>query len=230
MGQNENPQKSTDSSKPDTPRAKSVEKLWAARGVEDVYFQGEAQVTWWTILGGIAVGAVLTRLESISGALRTGQWYVILYLLATLLVIINSWVQTTWGSLVLHWPISIPTSVLIFFQGIAMSVAGLNIFTPALWYTAISVVVITAVSNQLAFSRTHAWENLPEELVRRAKTGIHIYCFIGVYTIASSILLALVDNRTLEMIWGIVALLVSILALVWQHIGMMEEKRMMGIP
>jgi peptidoglycan/LPS O-acetylase OafA/YrhL len=230
MEQNENLEDAAAPSKTDATLPKPVEKLWAAHGVEDVYFQREAQVTWWTILGGIAVGALLTRLESIPEAFKAGQWYVLLYLLATLLVIINSWVQTTWGSLVLRWPLSIPTAVFISFQGIAMSVAGLNAFKPAVWYAAISFVLITAVLNQVSFSKTHARENLPEELERRAQTGIRIYWFLSGFAVGSSILLALVTNQTLQMIWGFVALAGSILALVWQHLGMKEEKRKMGIP
>lgn len=230
MDQSENNEFTAASTKPEVTERQADEKLWASHGVEDVYFQREAQVTWWTILGGIAVGAILTRLESIPAALKAGQWYVLLYLLATLLIIINSWVQTTWGSLVLRWPLSIPTAVFISIQGISMSVAGLNASKPALWYTAISVVLVTAVLNQWSFSRTNAWANLPGELVKRAKTGILIYCFMCIFAVASSILLALTGGKTLEMTWGIIALVVSILALVWQHIGMSAEKRMMGIP
>lgn len=226
----ENPEQVSTSTNTDSNQTDQVRRFWAARGVEDVYFQREAQVTWWTILGGIAVGALLTRLESIPEALRVGKWYVILYLLATLLVIINSWVQTAWGSLVLRWPLSIPTAVFISIQGISMSIAGLSVFRPVLWYTAISVVLITAILNQLTFSKTHAWENLPEELVKRAKMGIRIYCFICIFTIVSGFLLGFVASQTLELIWGVIALLVSILALAWQHIGMTAEKRMMGIP
>jgi hypothetical protein len=230
MAQTEKSPPKATASKPTPPPAEPVEKLWAARGVEDVYFQREAQVNWWTILGGIAVGAILTRLESIPEAVKAGEWYVILYLLATLLIIINSWVQTTWGSLVLRWPLSIPTAVFISIQGISMSVAGLNASRPAFWYAAITIVLVTAVLNQVSFSKTNAWANLPGELVQRAKAGILIYCYLGIFAIASSVLLALASGKTLEMVWGIIALVVSILALTWQHVGMKEEKRLMGIP
>jgi len=36
-------------------------KLWTQRGDDDVAYQRQAQVTWWTLLGGIAVGALLTQ-------------------------------------------------------------------------------------------------------------------------------------------------------------------------
>ncbi len=230
MKKNEKFEDSAAPLKADAAPSQPVEKLWAAHGVEDVYFQREAQVTWWTILGGIAVGAVLTRLESLPAAFNAGQWYVLLYLVATLVVIINSWAQTVWGSLVLRWPISIPLAVLTFMGGIALSVAGLNISKPALWYAAISMVLLTAVLHQLTFSKMNARENLPNELVKRAQKGVRIYYFLCGFTIASSILLALVSSRTLQIIWGIFALAGSIMALTWQHIGMTEEKRMMGIP
>jgi len=112
--------------KPSPGNENHSEKLWAARGVEDVYFQREAQVTWWSVLGGIAVAALLTELDTLLFAFNMGKWYFSLYFLATCLVIINSWVQTVWGSLVLKWPISISTSISGFFQGILLSVAALR--------------------------------------------------------------------------------------------------------
>lgn len=230
MDQQENIEPGAAPENSETAQPQPVEKLWAARGLEDVYFQREAQITWWTILGGIAVGAVLTRLESIPEALKAGEWYVLLYLLATLLIIINSWAQTTWGSLVLRWPISIPTAVIMFMGGIALSVAGLNISQPAVWFAAISVVLITSVLHQLTFSKTHAWDNLTAAIVKRVRLGIRIYVVICILAVASAVLLALVSSRTMEMVYGIVALVLSILALVWQHIGMTEEKRILGIP
>jgi hypothetical protein len=55
---------------------------WQARGVDDVYFQRDAQVTWWTILGGIAVGALLTQLPDVISQTQSGRWWLVLYFLA----------------------------------------------------------------------------------------------------------------------------------------------------
>lgn len=206
-----------------------AEKLWATRGMDDVSFQRGAQVTWWSVLGGIAVAALLTKIDSLPSAFIEGKWYVTLYFLATCLVIVNSWVQTAWGSLVLRWQISISTSVSLFFQGISMAVAALNITNPAIWYAAMFVVLSTALFNELVFSKSHAWITLPAELIDQARAGIRIYMSISVFALVSSIYLALRPSTIAELVLGTVAVLVSIFALVRQHLGMTEEKRRLGI-
>jgi len=94
-------------------------ELWTRRGYDDVAFQRQAQVTWWTLLGGIAVGALLTQFESLLVAVRNGHWYYLLYFLATCFVIINAWAQVAWGALALYWPISVPTSIFVFMGGLS---------------------------------------------------------------------------------------------------------------
>ena len=205
------------------------EKLWAARGLEDVFFQREAQVTWWTVLGGIAVAALLTELDSLIAAFKMGEWYFGLYFLATCMVIVNSWVQTAWGSLILKWPISIATSICLFFQGLSMSVAALNITAPAIWYGAMSVVVFTGLFIQVVFSKSRGWVTLSTELANEARTGIRLYAVIGLFGAASTIYLGLQPSVSAAMIWGIAALVLSVFALVRQHLGMVAEKRRMGI-
>ncbi len=48
------------------------EKYWRIHGEEDVTFQRQAQVTWWSVLGGVAVAALLTQLEPMIAAVR--EW------------------------------------------------------------------------------------------------------------------------------------------------------------
>jgi hypothetical protein len=207
----------------------TTEKLWLRRGAEDVAFQREAQVTWWSVLGGIAVAALLTEMDSLPLAFRSGSWYVALYFLSTCLVIVNSWVQTAWGSLILKWPLSLSTSTSLFFLGISLSVAGLNITRPAVWYAAMSVVLLTGLYNQLVFSKNHAWVALSADLLRKVNSSAWMYVGMTVFGIASSIYLTLRPSRGAEMGWGIVAFMITVLTLIRQHFDMTEEKRRMGI-
>lgn len=208
---------------------KHPERLWAARGKEDVFFQREAQVTWWSVLGGIAAAALLTKLDALPSAFTIGKWYVLLYFVATCFVIINSWVQTAWGSLVLNWPISIPTSASIFFQGLLMSVGALNITKPAIWYAAMTGVILTHLFNQLVFSKSGGWITLPAKMINQARINNRIYIVIGVFGAATSVYLALRPSIGVEMVLGIAAVLISIYALIKEHVGMKEEKRSMRI-
>ena len=204
--------------------------LWNERGVEDVSYQRQAQVTWWTILGGICVGALLTQLPTLITAINNGNWFYSLYFLATCLIVINSWVQTAWGSLVLKWPITIPTSIFLFFQGFSMSLAALNITDSNNWYIAISVVIFFAIINQVFFMKSEGWSSFPKKVVHRAKNGILVYIFIFVMTLIASIHLTITDTTNVQIIWGMIGLVTACLALFWQHLGMTEERKLMGIP
>ena len=205
------------------------EKLWLRRGAEDVFFQREAQITWWSVLGGIAVAALLTELDSVPAAWTMGKWYVALYFLATCLVIVNSWVQTAWGSLILKWPISISTSLSLFFLGIALAVAALNITQPVIWYAAMSVVLLTGLFNQVVFSKNHAWLAFSAELVDQTRLSAWMYVGMTVFAIAYTLYLAWQPGLLAEMTGGMIAFLVSVFTLIRQHLEMTEEKRKMGI-
>jgi len=44
-------------------RIRPETRPWITHGIEDIYFQREAQVNFWTVLGGLAMAALLTQLS-----------------------------------------------------------------------------------------------------------------------------------------------------------------------
>jgi hypothetical protein len=207
----------------------SVVDPWAKRGEEDINYQRQAQLAWWTLLGGIAVAALLTQAEILWVSVQSGHWYYIFYFFATCFVIVNAWVQTSWGALVLRWPITVPTSIMIFFGCLALSIAALNITRPWIWYASITLVLIFSQLMQYTFKNKQAWVALPQEAIRRAKVGIIMYWFFVFVTFGSCIFLLLIKKTWIEIAWSVLALVLSSLALYWQHAGMQEEKKRMGI-
>jgi hypothetical protein len=123
----------------------------------------------------MAVAALLTELDSVPLGVEAGRWGVALYFLATCLVIVNSWVQTARASLILKWPISISTSLSLFFLGLSLSVASLNVTQTTTWHAAMSVVLLTGLFNQQVFTKNHAWIAFPPELVDRAHARAWMY-------------------------------------------------------
>jgi hypothetical protein len=203
--------------------------LWTQRGEEDIAYQRQAQVTWWTLLGGIAVAALLTQFEALLAAIKNGQWYYLLYFFATCLVIINAWIQTVWGALVLYWPISVLTSIFLFMQGLCESLAALNITRPILWTISIAGVLLFAVLMQLTFMKLDAWVTLPKTAIKKALVGIWVYSMIFVIAVGVSITLYFFPSQQTELIWGVIACVIACFALYWQHLGMKEEKKRMRI-
>jgi hypothetical protein len=175
------------------------------------------------------VAALLTELDSVPLGVEARRWDVALYFLATCLVIVNSWVQTAWSSLILKWPISISTSLSLFFLGLSLSVAALNITQPMTWYAAMSVVLLTGLFNQQVFTKNHAWIAFSPELVDRARASAWMYVGMTAFAIAYTVYLALRPGIIAELSGGIIAFAVSLLALIRQHLEMVEEKRRMGI-
>lgn len=208
----------------------NTDRLWRIHGEEDVSFQRQAQVTWWSVLGGVAVAALLTQLEPMITAVRAGKWYFLLFFLATCLVMVNSWVQTAWASIVLKWPILISTSIGLFFGVVSLSIAALNITRPAYWYTAIFFVAGFGVYNQLFFMKNRSWVTLTPGTVKRARMSIFAYGILLIILLVAAVLLFLYPTTIMETIWAVIAVIAAVLTLIWQDIGMKLEKKELSVP
>jgi protein-S-isoprenylcysteine O-methyltransferase Ste14 len=82
---------------------------------------------------------------------------------------------------------------------------------------------------QLTFMRQEGWIALPKAAIKRVIVGIWIYGILILVTLGISVYLFIFPSRWAEMIFGVIALLLSVLALYWQHLGMQEEKKRMHI-
>ncbi|MEW6093520.1 MAG: hypothetical protein AB1531_06095 [Chloroflexota bacterium] len=204
--------------------------LWATHREESVYFQREAQVNFWTVLGGVTLAALLTQLAPLLEEIRAGRWYLLFFLVTSILILATSWVQTSWGSLVLKWPISIATTVIVLFQMLVQSIQCLLVTNPAGWLAATGGIIVFALFNQLYFEKSGAWKVFPPEFIRRFKFNNRLYAFFMVICLAGAFQLFRYPSRTAEMVWGFACLFLSILALYLQHRGMLEEKKVLGIP
>lgn len=221
---------SKESGQPPRKRIDPGIRLWATHGAEDVYFQREAQVNFWTVLGGLAMAALLTQLSPLMEAIQQSRWYLLLYLLASILVLANSWVQTSWGSLVLKWPISIATTVIMLFQMLFHSIQCLLVTNPPGWLAATAGVILFALLNQLYFGISGAWKVFSPESLKRFKFDNIVYSFLILLCLAGAFQLYRYPSRIAEMVWGFVVFFFSIMALFMQYKGMQQEKLELGIP
>jgi len=204
--------------------------LWAAHGAEDVYFQREAQVNFWTVLGGLAMAALLTQLPSLLKELLASRWYLLLFLVTSILILANSWVQTSWGSLVLKWPISIATTIIMLFQMLFHSIQCLLITNPSGWLAATAGLIFFSLANQFYFEKSGAWKVFPPAFIKRFKFDNLVYSFFILISLAAAYELYRYPSRIAEMVWGFVVFFFSILALYMQYKGMQQEKQELGIP
>lgn len=226
----ETPKTKETSVKPTRKRKASELRLWKTHGAEDVFFQREAQVNFWTVLGGLAMAALLTQLSPLLKELQASRWYLLLYLLTSILVLATSWVQTSWGSLVLKWPISIFTTVTMLFQMLIQSIQCLLITNPSGWLAASGGIILFALFNQIYFAKSGAWKVFSSESIKRFKFTNGVYLIIVFLCLGGAFQLYKYPSRIAEMIWGFVVFFFSIIALYIQHKGMQEERKELGIP
>ena len=205
-------------------------RLWAKHTGESVYFQREAQVNFWTVLGGLAMAALLTQLSPLLKELQASRWYLLLYFVASILILANSWVQTAWGSLAMKWPISIASTVIVLFQMLAEAIQCLLVTNPAGWLAATGGILLCALALQAWFAISGAWKVFLPATVKRFKFMIGVYIFFLFLCLAAALELYLVPSQTGELVWGLVVIALSVAALYMQHKGMQEEKKELGIP
>jgi len=204
--------------------------LWATHGLEDVYFQREAQVNFWTVLGGLAMAALLTQLGPLLQELHKSRWHLLLYLVTSILVLANSWVQTSWGSLTLKWTISILSTIIMLFQMLAQSIQCLLITNPSAWFAATAGIILTSLVLQVYFEKSGAWVSRSPETIKRYKVVNSIYLGLVLICLAAAFQLFKYPSPLAETIWGFAALIFAVLALYLEHGTMQEEKKKLGIP
>jgi hypothetical protein len=205
-------------------------QLWKTHGEADVYFQREAQVNFWTVLGGLAMAALLTQLSLLLQEILAGRWYLLLYLVTSILVLANSWVQTSWGSLVMKWPISIATTIFMLFQILIQSIQCLLVTNPSGWLAATAGIILFALFNQFYFEKSGAWDVYSPESIKRYQFTNWVYLFLMLVCLTGAYQLYRYPSHIAEMVWGFVSLFFSIMALYMQYTGMKMEKKNLGIP
>jgi hypothetical protein len=198
--------------------------------VDDVYFQRETIVNFLSILGGVAVGALLTQFFPMVEQVRDSRWQLLLFFAASIFIQINLWIQVSWGTLVLKWPISIPLLIPQFMTCLCTCIMCLLLTNPSGWMASVGAMFIFHLLNEFYIAKTGVWDNYSQQRVKELKTDNYIYLFMMVLTFLASAHLYFYPSKINEIIWGVIALFGSIAGLVLQHQGMERERKEFGIP
>lgn len=216
--------------KPPAATNEKPRSLWSIHGIEDAYFQREAQVNFWGIMGGLQAAALLTQLTALWEQIQTGDWHLVLYFIDSILIISLGWTLLSWGTLVLREPLSILNTLLMFIGNFAVAVQCLLVTHPAGWLAATALAALSQWVQQIYFSRTDGWEAFSAETIKRLKANMWVYVFWPLICLAGAVHLFLAPSILAESIWGVIVLAVTVEALFRQHRGMELERKELGIP
>jgi hypothetical protein len=209
---------------------KTNKDLWGIYGLEAVYYQRGIQVGLWSIIGGIAVGALLTQFFALVEQVQASRWYLILYFVASLFILINGWVMVSWGALVLKWPIYFPMIIPSYMTQIGLAIMCLLVIYPSGWSAALGGVIFFLLMQQVIFMVSGTWEKFSPQWVKGIRITLSIYFLLMVMCFSASAFLFFNPSRNAEMIWGLFVFLSSAAAIVMQHKGMERERKELGIP
>jgi hypothetical protein len=204
--------------------------LWMRHGIEDVYFQRDAQVNFWTILGGIAVAALLTQMSSIIEKIQMGHWYLLFYLLISITLIVNSWVQNLWGGLILRMQVTMLHTLLVLIDLICLAIICLQVTNPLVFFVACGFFVLFSLFIQVYLMKSEAWVVFTSERIKKIKVVLRVNLVFMILCFVAVAHLFFYPSVAAEIGWGIFALLASISAMVMQHYGMKQERKELGVP
>ncbi|HNR02136.1 MAG TPA: hypothetical protein PKK59_06360 [Anaerolineaceae bacterium] len=206
------------------------EHLWNRHGLDDVYFQRDTFVTYLSILGGVSVGVLLTQFLPLIEQLKLSRWHLILYFVASLLLMISTWVMVSWLALTLKMQLRFHIVIPQFIQQFSLCVICLLVTNPAGWLAASSAFLFFTLISNLIYFKTGQWDDWPLNVNKATSINQWVYLFWMLLALAASIHLHFFPSNTNEMIWGIVALAGSILTIIKQHNDIEAERKTFRIP
>lgn len=203
---------------------------WFSDGMDAAYYQRSVQVNWISVLAGIPIGILAVQITPVIEALKTPDWYPVLYFSMLILVITYSWLQASWGSLVLKWPISVFTILAGLISFLALSFSALNITRPDLFMAGLSVTILASLGTQLYFSFSGFWATFNPQYAQRLKKSLWIYLAQVLLVWAAAVMLFLMPGTAVKIMWGFIGNFACIAAIILQYAGMEKEKRELNIP
>lgn len=213
-----------------TQKAGSSEDLWNKHGLDDVFFQRDTFVTYLSILGGVAVGALLTQFLPMVEQVKLSRWPLVLYFLASLCLMVSTWVMISWLALTMKMQIRFRTVIPQFFHLFALCIVCLLVTDPSGWLAASGVFILLHLISNFLYKVTGQWDRWPTHVNTATSTNQWIYLFWMILAFAASLHLKWFPSISNETIWGVVALIGSILTIIKQDFDIERERKVFKIP
>jgi hypothetical protein len=208
----------------------NADALWNRHGIEDIYFQREAQVNFWTVLGGIAVGALLTQTNNLFQAVFNGRWVLLLFFFTSINIIALSWIQNLWGSLVLRMKVTMLYTIINLMNLISLSLLCLQVTKPVAFFLVGGFYILFSVLMNIYLILTGSIVGKTPDSQKGIKISTIIYTVYMLLCFCAAANLNWAPSIAAEIGWGAFTLLVSFATMLLQHRTMKEERKAFGIP
>jgi len=207
----------------------NAKERWAEATRRDgIAHQRDAQLTWWSILQGIAMGEFVVLLPVIfTNAWQSKEYYVFAFVVATFLFLVNIWIQMAWAIIVLQWPLRSTHVILTTILGIVSVFLVRTMTVPLQWLATAMVLGCTAIGVYVYNWKREAYTWDDEEARWRPIVEIIVYLIV---TIVLALWIYFRPSTISYSVSGLVAIFISIIALRSQSRRMKTEKEKVGIP
>jgi hypothetical protein len=200
----------------------------SSHGEKGIDYEKAAQITWWSILEGLAVAALAAKIPDILVEVsQNNRWYLLLYVVVSLMVVVNAWVQMAWAILIFRWPISLLYTALILLLGLAAYLSCLYVGTPEYWIRAIGFLVASAIIVDVYNIRNRAMMDLPATITKRTIVSYGMFFLIA---IVASIHMTVSPDAGTFTLWGFAFLVLATFSWILQDRNMKEERRIRNVP
>ncbi len=207
-----------------------AENEWieTSRGVDSINFQRNAHMTWISVLMAMVVVVLADKTYAIlSQGLIQGRWYLLLYVIVSGLIVVQSWVQYTWLILTARSPIQPTRTGLSLANGITIYIICLSVENPVDWFRAVGFFVILTI---LALFYGLHLQAIPGLLAKSVRNLIAVLGVCVCITFLASWHLSVDTSAPVAWFWGVIAIGLMTSYLWLQSRGMAEARRLRNIP
>ena len=202
--------------------------LWLVDRQQAIDYQRAAQMTWWSILQGLAVAALAEKTYAVfSSMVMDKDGFILLYILTSALVIVSAWFQMSWAIILQRWPVHVTHTAFTLLLGITIYLMALYVDQPANWFLALLAVIISSIIIYIYNLKTEAILNLPRFITVRT---IAIYLFFGAICVAAFFHIKYSPTVGTQTGWGVLIFFLAMTDWILQSRNMKDQNRQMDIP
>jgi len=206
------------------------DEMWmaAASGDKAIDFQKSALGTWWSILQGIAVATLVGKLPDLVAVIIEEQkWYLILFVIATFMIIVNVWIGNAWSILVWRWRLTLINTALQTLLGTATQLLCVYVEVPQYWFLALALLPISSI---MIYRFSIYQKTILNTAIQTGRSLNTLYAVYAILCLVAAFTVSKYPTPLLHYIWGVVFVIAAGLSWKVQSDIMRTQRAQLNIP